>query len=122
VRGITAIMTPNETAIMIHRELSPIAPKLSAALNRALLDIGEGSRLVGLGSGTHQSDPATFHEFETFSLKGSHPADILTKITQVLQALEAHSSWKVIIDKKPSHTPDQLELLYTLFRDPHSIS
>ena len=39
-------MTPYELAKLMHRELSPIAPRLSAALNRALVDIGEGSMLV----------------------------------------------------------------------------
>ena len=38
-------MTPYEMAKMIHKDLSPFAPKLSAALNRALIDIGEGSVL-----------------------------------------------------------------------------
>jgi hypothetical protein len=30
--------------------------------------------------------------------------------------LEAHSSWKVIIDKKPGRRHQPLELLYTLVR------
>lgn len=110
-------MTPHETALAIHRELSPIAPKLSAAINRALLDIGEGSVLVGLGPGTHQDDPTTFTEMESIPLKGAHPAEIFTKITQTLAILEEHSIWKVIIDTKPLSDPEYMDLLYTLFRD-----
>lgn len=110
-------MTPHETAKIIHRDLSPVAPRLSAAINQALLTIGEGSMLVGLGPGTHQSDPATFQESEIILLKGAHPADILFKISQVLQLLENNSAWKVIVDKKPKQQPGQLELLYTLFRE-----
>ncbi len=110
-------MTPHETAKIIHRELSPVVPRLSAAINRALLDIGEGSMLVGLEPGTHQGDPASFQESETVLLKDGHPADILFKISRMLQLLENNSAWRVIVDKKPKQTPGQLELLYTLFRD-----
>lgn len=110
-------MTPHETAKAIHRELSPIAPRLSAAINRALLDIGEGSVLVGLGPGTHEDDPATFTEMETIQLKGAHPAEIFARITQIISILEENSVWKVIIDKKPEHSPEHMDLLYTLFRE-----
>ena len=110
-------MTPHELAKTIHRELSPVAPRLSAALNRALLDIGEGSMLVGLGPGTHQDDPAAFNESERVLLGRDEPAAVIAKITQILWQLEEHSSWKVLIDTKP-HRPGatQLELLYTIFR------
>jgi len=30
--------------------------------------------------------------------------------------LEEQTSWKVLIDKRPSADPDTLELLYTIFR------
>jgi hypothetical protein len=110
-------MTPHETAKAIHRELSAIAPGLSAAINRALLDIGEGSLLVGLGPGTHGDDPATFSEIETILLKGAHPAEIFAKIAQTVSFLEEHSVWKIIIDKKPGHSDEKMELLYTLFRE-----
>ena len=36
-------MTPYELSRELHRDLSPIAPRLATALNRALVDIGEGS-------------------------------------------------------------------------------
>ena len=111
-------MTPHETAKMIHQALSPVAPKLSAALNRALLDIGEGSRLVGLGPGTNQNDPMTFQESESILLSGDEPATVLLKIQQVLRSLEENSVWRVTIDMKRGKTPQQLDLLYTIFREP----
>ncbi len=109
-------MTPYDLAKMIHKELSPIAPKLSAALNRALIDIGEGSVLVGLGQGTHEDDHISFQEIETINVRGNDAANILTVISGVMWQLEEHSSWKVLIDKRPNTDPDTLELLYTIFR------
>ena len=111
-------MTPHETAKMIHQELSPIAPRLAAALNRALLDIGEGSKLVGLGPGTNENDDVSFLETETISLEGGEAATVLAKIHQVLWALEENSNWKVVVDKKPDSGSRQMDLLYTIFRSP----
>ena len=109
-------MTPYEVAKMVHRDLSPIAPKLSAALNRALTDIGEGSVLVGLGEGTHEDDHVSFQEVEEIDITGNDPANILSIISGVLSKLEEHTSWSVLIDKKPISEPNKLELLYTIFR------
>ncbi len=106
-------MTPYELSKLIHMELSPIAPRLSAAINRALVDIGEGSVLVGLGPGANENDHASFQESETID----DDADgVLAKIHEVMWKLEEHSSWKVIIDKKPGGQKNPLELLYTLVR------
>ena len=110
-------MTPYDLAKTLHRELSPFAPRLSAALNRALLEIGEGSILVGLGPGTHQDDNVSFQENETISTRGDDPAHIISKIMQVLQVLENHSSWNVLIDKKPVPGKESVELMYTLYRE-----
>ena len=109
-------MTPYELSKLIHMELSPVAPRLSAAINRALVDIGEGSRLVGLGPGTHENDNVSFQESETISAKGGEAESILAKIHAMMGQLEEHSSWKVIIDKKPTRQGEPLELLYTLLR------
>ena len=109
-------MTPYDVAKMVHKELSPIAPKLSAALNRALIDIGEGSVLVGLGEGTHKDDEVSFQEMEAVNTQGNDPANILSVISAVISRLEDHTSWKVLIDKKPSSDASRLELLYTIFR------
>jgi hypothetical protein len=109
-------MTPYEVAKMIHRDLSPIAPKLAAAINRALVEIGEGSMLVGLGPGTHENDDISFQEQEEIRLVGTDGADHLIRITAALSKLEEHSSWKVIVDKKTSPDRSRLQLLYTLYR------
>ncbi|NNF97929.1 MAG: hypothetical protein HKM93_00985 [Desulfobacteraceae bacterium] len=109
-------MTPYELAKMIHRDISPIAPRLSSAINRALIEIGEGSALVGLGPGTHENDAVSFQEFEEIALKDSDGADILSKINEVISSLEKKSSWRVIVDKKPGRSGKALELLYTLIR------
>ena len=110
-------MTNYELAKQIYRDLSPIAPKLSAALNRALVDIGEGSVLVGLGKGMHKDDVVSFQETEIINLAGNDQANIIAKITEVLWKLEGHTSWKVIIDKKPRSNKKNIELLYTLIRN-----
>ena len=109
-------MTPYELAKLIHRELSPIAPKLSAAVNRALVDIGEGSALVGMGPGTNENDNVSFQETETIAAANGDAEDVLAKIHRMMWKLEEHSSWKVIVDKKPGRRGDPLKLLYTLVR------
>jgi len=109
-------MTPYELSKLIHMELSPIAPRLSAAINRALVDIGEGSALVGLGPGTNENDNVSFQDSETINAVPSEAEGALAKIHEMMWKLEEHSSWKVIIDKKPGRQGKPLELLYTLLR------
>ena len=111
-------MTPYELACELHRDLSPIAPRLAAALNRALVDIGEGSVLVGLPQGMSANDAVSFDERESIPLQGAEPAAILARITQALALLENHSSWRVIMDKGAGQDAEQLALRYTLFREP----
>ena len=110
-------MTPYDLAKTLHRELSSFAPRLSAALNRALLEIGEGSILVGLGPGTNENDDVSFQESETISTQGDDPAHIISKIMNVLTILDNHSSWNVLIDKKPGSGKESIELMYTLYRE-----
>jgi hypothetical protein len=113
----TVYMTPYELSKTLHKDLSPLAPRLSAALNRALTQIGEGSVLFGLGPGTHENEAISFQETEVIALRQEEePAAIILKISQALALLEAHSRWKVMLDKKPSRRKDRLELLYTIFR------
>ena len=110
-------MTPYDLAKTLHRELSPFAPRLSAAINRALLEIGEGSILVGLGPGTHENDNVSFQESETIPAQGDDPAHVISKIMNVLNLLENNSSWNVLIDKKPGAGKDSIQLMYTLYRE-----
>ncbi len=109
-------MTPSELAKTVFRDLSPLAPRLAAAINRALLDIGEGSMLVGLGPGTHAGDPVSFTESETIRLDGQDAADVLSRITQVVWEMESHTRWQVFVERKKESVPGVLELFYTLFR------
>ena len=109
-------MTPYELSKLIHVELSPIAPRLSAAINRALVDIGEGSKLVGLGPGTNENDNVSFQDMETINARRQEADGVLVRINAMIAKLEEHSSWKVIIDKKPSRPDEPMELLYTLIR------
>ena len=114
-------MTPYDLAKTLHRELSPFAPRLSAALNRALLEIGEGSVLVGLGPGTNENDNVSFQENEEIKTRDDDPAHIISKIMQVLELLENHSSWNVLIDKKPGSGKESMALMYTLYREKKGI-
>jgi hypothetical protein len=109
-------MTPYELSKLIHMELSPLAPRLSAAINRALVDIGEGSVLVGLGPGTNENENVSFQDSETINPMGGDANGVLAKIHEMMWKLEEHSSWKVIIDKKPGRPGKPIELLYTLIR------
>lgn len=109
-------MTPYELAASLYREISPVAPKLAAALNRALLEIGEGSMLVGLTPGMSAGEDVTFSERETLHMGKEAAAGVLARITQALQLLEGHSRWQVLIDRKGDAPPGELDLMYTLFR------
>lgn len=109
-------MTPYELSKLIHMELSPVAPRLSAAINRALVDIGEGSVLVGLGPGTNENDNVSFQESETIHGTDADADSALAKIRAMMGKLEEHSSWKVIIDMKTKRPGEPLDLLYTLVR------
>ncbi len=109
-------MTPYELAASLYREISPVAPKLAAALNRALLEIGEGSILVGLTPGMSAGDDVTFNEHEIIKADQEAAAGILARINQALQLLEGHSNWQVLIDRKGDAPPGKLDLMYTLFR------
>ncbi len=109
-------MTPYELAASLYREISPVAPKLAAALNRALLEIGEGSILVGLPAGMGAGDDVSFSERETLRVDREAAAGVLSRITQALQLLEGHSNWQVIIERKGDAPSGRLDLMYTLFR------
>jgi len=64
----------------------------------------------------HKDDAVTFHETEIINLAGTDQANIIAKITEVLFQLEGHTSWKVIVDKRPGPNKKNIELFYTLIR------
>ena len=114
-------MTPYELAKWVHQELSPLVPKLAAAVNRALIEIGEGSQLVSLGPGTHTDDTVSIEESESIELQGNAPFHILAKIRDVTSKVEEYSAWKVIIDTQTSKGKSKLDLRYTLIRSKDAI-
>ena len=103
-------MTPYELATAFHRELSPVAPRLSAALNRALVEIGEGSMLV------LPAEPADVSFQEREVVPETEAPGILQKIFTVLPLLDQHSRWRVDVERRRGAEPGQMELLYTLYR------
>ena len=103
-------MTPYELATAFHRELSPVAPRLSAALNRALVDIGEGSMLV------LPSEPVDVSFQEREMVPEADVPDILSKIFTILPLLDQHSRWRVDVERRRGTEPGRLELVYTLYR------
>ena len=107
-------MTPYELARTLHRKLAPVAPRLAAALNRALVDIGGDGLIVPVTANRGGGQPATLEERERIDLAGRDGAAVLAHIQQALQLLENHSAWQVVVDAKP--TPGHLDLRYTLFR------
>lgn len=104
-------MTPYELATAFHRELSPVAPRLAAALNRALVDIGEGSALV------LPSAPADVSFQETESVSEADSPGVLSKIFEILPLLAQHSRWRVDVERSRGTEPGQLTLVYTLYRE-----
>ena len=67
-------MTPNELAKLVHNDLSPHTPRLAAALNRALADMGSG---LIIAPGQNPDQPVVYHEKEIISLKGADPAAMI---------------------------------------------
>jgi len=110
-------MRPYELSKIIHQDLAGVAPRLAAALNRALVDVGEGSQLITLHASTGDDDPATFQETERIEVDGEDSAAVIVRLNRVVASLEEHSCWRVIIDKKPQRDRGVLELMYTIFRD-----
>ena len=112
-------MTPYELAASLYREISPVAPKLAAALNRALLEIGEGSVLVGLSPGMGAGDDVTFSEREILKVDREEAIGVLARITQALQLLEEHAVSPQVIEylKTPPDAATLEQLLEPESRD-----
>lgn len=111
-------MTPFELANTIHREISAYTPKLSAAVNKALLYYGDGSALVGLEYGKNRNDELSFEESESITVKPDESSMVMLKVMQAADLMESHSAWRVIVDVKPTQKSGRLELRYSLIRNP----
>ena len=110
-------MSPFELMNTIDKELSSCTPKLSAAINKALLYYGEGSSLVGLEYGKNQNDAISFNETERIRIKPEESLLVMMKVTTVAGLLDENSSWRLIVDTRPADKNGNMDLRYTLIRN-----
>lgn len=110
-------MTPFELVNTIDKEISAYTPRLSAAINKALLYYGDGSALIGLEHGKNENDVITFEESEDIKVKQDEAHLVLLKVMEASTLLEKESSWRVIIDTKPVDKDGNMALRYSLIRD-----
>jgi len=110
-------MSPFELMNTIDKELSSYTPKLSAAINKALLYYGEGSSLVGLEYGKNQNDAISFDESERIRIKPEESPLVMMKVTTVAGLLDENSSWRLIVDTRPADQNGNMDLRYTLIRN-----
>ncbi|MDX9818283.1 MULTISPECIES: hypothetical protein [Desulfococcus] len=111
------MMTPFELVNTINKEISTYTPKLSAAVNKALLYYGDGSALVGVGHGKNENDEISINEHESIIVKPDESPLVMLKIMQAADLMESHSAWKLIVDAKPADRNGRMELRYTLIRN-----
>ncbi len=108
-------MTPFELLGAIDRELDGRVPRLSAAINKALMYHGEG-RIITDPSGN--PDPGmTIEEKETVraEVEGTHR--LMLALVEVTRLLEMNSRWRLIVDTKSPGKDGRAELRYSLIRD-----
>jgi len=108
-------MSPFELLGAINQELDGQAPKLSAAVNKALMYHGDG-RVITDASGN--LDPSmTIEEEETVrtEIDGSHR--LMLALVEVTRLLEMNSRWRLIVDTKSPGKGGRMELRYSLVRD-----
>lgn len=110
-------MTPFELVNTINKEISTYTPKLSAAINKALLYYGDGSALIGVGYGKNENDEISFEESESITVKSDESPMVMLKVMQAADLMESHSAWKLIVDVKPADRNGRMELRYTLIRN-----
>jgi hypothetical protein len=106
-------MTPSDLARMVHQELSPLLPELSAELNHNLLEVGEGSIIL---SGQSPKAIEPYQKAETIRVQPEQTALVLAKVSNIIEKLETHSNWRIVVERKKSHQPGILELMYTFYR------
>jgi hypothetical protein len=106
-------MMPSDLARMVHQELSAHLPELSSELNHNLLEVGEGAIILS-GQSTTEIQP--YQRAETVRIQPDQTALILAKVATVIEKLETHSNWRVVVERKKSNHPGLLELMYTFYR------
>ena len=84
-------MTPFELVNAINKEISTYTPKLSAAINKALLYYGDGSALIGVGYGKNENDEISFEESESITVKTDESPMVMLKVMQAADLMESHS-------------------------------
>ncbi len=109
-------MTPFELANTIDRELDGYTPKLSAAINKALVFHGEASAIITPGA-KDGSDSLSFEESERIKVRPDESPMVIFKVMEAANMVESHSSWRLIVDTKPADKDGNMELRYTLIRD-----
>jgi hypothetical protein len=110
-------MSPFELMNTIDKEISSYTPKLSAAINKALLYYGEGSSLVGLEYGKNANDAISFNESERIRIKPDESPLVMLKVTTAANLLNENSSWSLIVDTRPADKNGNMEFRYTLIRN-----
>ncbi|QTA82530.1 Uncharacterized protein dnl_49070 [Desulfonema limicola] len=110
-------MSPFELVNTIDKEISALTPRLSAAINKALLYYGDGSALIGLEHGKNENDALSFEESEDIKVKQDEDSHVLLKVMEAGTLLEKESSWRLIVDAKPADKDGNMSLRYTLIRD-----
>lgn len=109
-------MSPFELVNTINKELDGMAPRLSAAVNKALMYHGEG-RIVTSVSGDPDA-ALTIEESETFRSDPDGAHKIMLSLMEISRLMEMNSRWRLIVDTKSPGKGDRMEIRYTLVRDP----
>ncbi|MEE4356990.1 MAG: hypothetical protein V2I97_11000 [Desulfococcaceae bacterium] len=110
-------MTPFELMNTIDKEIKAYTPKLSAAVNKALLYHGEGSSLILPGSSRGENEDLSFEESEKIGVKKGEPDLIIAKLMDAASLMEQHSSWRLIVDTRKPDKEGNMEFRYTLYRE-----
>lgn len=105
-------MTPFELNNAIHKEVGDYLPRLSAAVNKALLYHGDGL-IVTPGAG---NDALQITESDAVSVKPDEAPDIMLRVMNAAHLLESYSRWRLVCDTKSAIRGRSLELRYTLMR------
>lgn len=108
-------MSPFELMSAINEQLDGRAPRLSAAINKAVMYHGDG-RIIADPSGNPDA-AMTLEEKETVRAEGDGAHGLMLALVEVSRLLEMNSRWRLIVDTKSPGGAERVELRYTLVRD-----